>query len=782
MASIKSVLTNYFKQLHFNSMSPAVRARWEEYLNLNDLNSSMKDWRKQLMEKEKDEHGKDLKNKYGNDVYKNKELPDIATELSNDQLIELYKGMNNAISGMAEDKKIEYDEFSTAKTFVKDFYGENNVFHIIKVSDQTKRKLENLVKGDLLDKLKQPIEDAIRYIGGDKKPSFKDIVDGIKSGKYDKDSTFRSQLIGIFERIESGATWAWMQNPVNASALREFTNVRDSIIQGLDPEPTSADVERFKRNLEREDEGNVLVRLYKKSKAKELFVKHDDDRILDALDTARDEVNYDKKDSDNFLEPKTEEKQLNFPQTVKDKWEKFRENRLDKWHNLGGDRMFRSRAAEDVVKALKKEGIKPTDGLEAILTPGNVDKLKTTMGHTSVQTGKHFKWFIDELNDIKNDKNHKDAFGACLFNGVSLRAVVDRICRDGAKSGKIAEAKSALEILSVIKYENTTSKTLDALKKYYKDNPEGILNNKDLSWNKNPAAQFVTNALTKTIRIGGIAIATMATVAVNTIRKMGSKIKKESKDLAAAHNEWRSETASQRAALDSSIENSKNIMNESTQKRDAIIAEHGSEKDIDKEMSDREKDRDEILTSKILVENLKQIKNFVDMEMGTEEEINAANMFLANYQEYIDGKTPSLDVPKELPSEIKKMAQDVRQHLWGHSFKSADTKWRNAKQVKTDFVNATNQLTAATHELEASEKERKDWDENHMDRYDELIKYWNELEFGRDMHLGRIFGGSYSRWGSKKKQQAKFYGQTDDEGNLIYNNGYPRKDPYQRAA
>lgn len=770
MASIKSVLTNYFKQLHFNSMSPAVRARWEEYLNLNDLNSSMKDWRKQLMEKEKDKDGKDLKNKYGNDVYKNKELPDIATELSNDQLIELYKGMNNAISGMAEDKKIEYDEFSTAKTFVKDFYGENNVFHIIPLDDNVVSALKTaFTDASLVSIVSNNLPEGLSY---------REFIEGVSNGKYNTDASFRDKLKAVINRLDYGQLGWSAATDKQKKLIQQIIG----LIPKLDPEPTSADIERFKRNLKREDEGNVLVRLYKKSKAKELFVKHDDDRILDALDTARDEVNYDKKDSDNFLEPKTEEKQLNFPQTVKDKWEKFRENRLDKWHNLGGDRMFRSRAAEDVVKALKKEGIKPTDGLEAILTPGNVDKLKTTMGHTSVQTGKHFKWFIDELNDIKNDKNLKDAFNACLFSGVSLRAVVDRVCRDGAKSGKIAEAKSALEILSVIKYENTTSKTLDALKKYYKDNPEGILNNKDLSWNKNPAAQFVTNALTKTIRIGGIAIATMATVAVNTIRKMGSKIKKESKDLAAAHNEWRSETASQRAALDSSIENSKNIMNESTQKRDAIIAEHGSEKDIDKEMSDREKDRDEILTSKILVENLKQIKNFVDMEMGTEEEINAANMFLANYQEYIDGKTPSLDVPKELPSEIKKMAQDVRQHLWGHSFKSADTKWRNAKQVKTDFVNATNQLTAATHELEASEKERKDWDENHMDRYDELIKYWNELEFGRDMHLGRIFGGSYSRWGSKKKQQAKFYGQTDDEGNLIYNNGYPRKDPYQRAA
>ena len=54
MASIKSVLTNYFKQLHFNSMDPAVRNRWNEYLKLNDLNNSMKDWRNQLMHKDAD--------------------------------------------------------------------------------------------------------------------------------------------------------------------------------------------------------------------------------------------------------------------------------------------------------------------------------------------------------------------------------------------------------------------------------------------------------------------------------------------------------------------------------------------------------------------------------------------------------------------------------------------------------------------------------------------------------------------------------------------------------
>lgn len=746
MASIKGVLTNYFKQLHFNAMDPAVRARWDEYMKLPDLTSSMKDWKNQLMHETTPNSGK----------FVNNDLPDISAELSNDQITELYKNMNNVISGMAEDKKLKNNEFDAAKKFVEYFYGDTKVFHIIKVSNQTDTDLKNLVTSGLLDKLKQPIEDAIRYIGGEKKPSFRDIIDGITSEKYNKDSTFRGQLSDIFERVESAASWTWAQNPTNKTALDNFINIRDKLIQGLDPEPTAVDVELFKRNLKRNDENNVLVRLYKKAKAKDIFANHDSYGIVGALETARGEVDYDKTDSPNFLYPKTE-KHLNIPQQIKKKWDDFSENRLEKWRNLGGDYMFQSRAAEDIVKAIKKEKIKPTDGLDAVLS--NSEKIKTDMAHTGIQTGKHFDWFVKEMKVIKEADGK--AFEACLRNGISLRGVVQRICKDAAENGKIAEAKTALEILSVIKYENTTSKTLDAIK----EDKElfTLLSNKDLSWNKNEGVKFVTGALDKTIRVGGIAIATMATVAVNSIRKLGSKIHKENKDLAASHNDWKKKTAGQKSDLAKNITDSQTRVAQATSERDAIIAAHGPKTTIDAEATNSETNRNTILNDPAHVKNLQDIAKFVEAGMGTDTELNAAESFLNNYKEYIDGTNPSLIIPTGLPPTINALAQNIRQHLWQNLFKSADTKWRDAKKVQNDFVDATNKLKSATDELTANQAEMTDWDKNHKDRYDELITYWNKLEFGRDMHLGRLFGGHYSRLGSKKTQQALHY--------QMFNNG-----------
>lgn len=745
MASIKGVLTTYFKQLHFNAMDPSVRARWEEYLKLPDLTNSMKDWKNQLMHETAPKSGK----------FVNNDLPDISAELTEDQITELYKNMNNVISGMAEDKKLKNTEFGAAKTFIENFYGDTQVFHIIKVTPQTDSELKRLVTSNLLDKLKQPIEDAIRYVGGEKKPTFRDIIDGITSEKYNKDSTFRGQLIDIFERVESAASYTWMQNSTNRTALENFVGLRDNLINGLDPEPTSADVERFKRNLARNDENNVLIRLYKKSKAKEIFANHDSYGIIGALETARSEVDYDKSDSPNFLYPKTE-KHLNVPQQIKKKWDDFSENRLEKWRNLGGDYMFQSRAAADIVKAIKKE-TKPTDGLDAVLN--SAEKIKTDMAHTGIQTGKHFDWFLKEMKVIKEADGK--AFEACLRNGVSLRGVVSRLIMDAVKDGKIAEAKTALEILSVIKYENTTSKTLDAIK----EDKElfSLLSNKDLSWNKNEGVKFVTTALDKTVRIGGIAVATMATFAVNSIRKLGSKIHKENKDLAAAHNAKKTEFTKEKTNLANAIDASQTRKTNAEAAQNAIITAHGSKTQIENNVVNTETVRNNILADAGFKNNIQIVNNFVSMGTGSDTELNAAREFLGNLQEYLDGNTPSLVIPAGLEPSVQAAALDIRQHLWNNLYKSANDKWKDAQNVQNDFINATNELNSAMAELDAQEKEMKKWDNDHKDRYDELIEYWNKLEFGRDMHLGRLFHGHYSRLGSKKNQQANYY--------QMFNNG-----------
>ena len=766
MASIKGFLTNYFKQLHFNAMTPEVRNRWNEYLKRGDLTSKMKDWRNQLMEKTTED---------GEDKYTEFDLPNIEKGqnsnregegkpgdpgLTDVQIIELYKYMNEAVSAMAEDKKLKNTEFATAKAFINDFYGENNVFNIIPLEESTCDKLKNLFTDTQNAKLLEVVisnnlPDGLTY---------NEFIDGIKQKKYNVDAGFRDKLQTVIDKLQY-ANYQLRLNREQEELIEQIIALKDE----LNPEPSKHSIERFKNNYDA-----VLQRLYNKSKAKELFAAHDNHGIISALDTARDEVDYDKTDSDNYIYPKVE-KQLNPAQRIKKGWDDFKENRLDKWKNFAGDYMFQSRAAEDIVKQIKKEGIKPTDGLAAIL-----DKAKTiesNMPHTSPQTVKHFKWFIDEITKIKGEDDK--AFEACLYNGISLRGVVERLIKDAVKADKIAEAKTALEILSVIKYENTTSKTLDAIK----EDKElfTLLSNKDLSWNKNEGVKFVTGALDKTIRVGGIAIATMATVAVNSIRKLGSKIKKENKTLAAAHGAQTEKWGKDQAALDKRITASEQNKQNKQSELDAFVAANGDEDAINANLKSKQDSFDsqsaimeDFKKNKELNDNFQALKNFLESEDASEEDLAAVREFAEKFSEYLDGESTTKPLITGI-SESCPVYNNVKNlHDLLESFDKAQSELTDAQKKKQDFVNATNALRNAEDEHRRNTEEMKNWDKNHMDRYDELVNYWNNLEFGRDLHLGRLFGGHYSHWGKKKTKQENIYS--------MFNMGMTRKDEYQAAA
>lgn len=745
MASVNNFLTSYFKQLHFNAMDPAVAARWNEYLKLPDLTNSMKDWRDQLMREEP----------AGSKKYVRLGLPSIEqgknTErvnagktdpgLTDEQIKDLYKSMNNAISGMAGDKRLNYNEFSAAKKFVDSFYGDKKKFHLVELDPNVSNELINLFKPGTIDILKEIIEHNLP-----EGLSYSELTTKIGDGKYNTDAGFRKKL----EQLISNLTYVKYQGLTLNQAQNDLLDKISDLRGKFNPEPNKADVEWFKRSIAKQDDENPLFRLYKATKAKEVFASHDKSDIVGALDTARSEVDYDKTDSDNYLYPKTE-KHLNFPQQIKKKWDDFSENRLQKWHNLGGDRMFKSRAANDIVKAINKEKIKPTDGLEAILN--NAEKLKTDMVHTGTQTGKHFDWFIKEMNIIKEADGK--AFEKCLSNGVSLRGVVSRLVMDAVKTGKVAEAKTALEILSVIKYENTTSKTLEALKA--DKELFTLLSNPDLSWNKNAGVKFVTGALDKTIRIGGIAIATTATFALNSLRKLGSKIRNENKDLSAAHNAKKAEYNAERKALENAINDSRTRQTNA----ENILNSMPSKTVLDNNITLNKSEIDTILAK--TNSEIKSMLQFMNSGYANDEEISATETFADMYNEYIQGNIDTLSIDDNWPDSVKTRAENVRDILINENFAILRDALKNAKDKKQAFVNATAQLQAATNELNEQEEAMKNWDDDHQDKYDELIKYWNDLERGRDMHLGRMFKGYYSRFGSKKAQQDKFY--------LKFNNG-----------
>ncbi len=753
MASIKGFLERYFKQLHFNAMSPEVRARFDEYLQKNDLTNSMKDWRKQLMHETAPDSGKYVQNELPS--IEKKDNPD--TGLTDDQISELYSNINNVVSGMAADKKLNNAEFGAAKTFIDDFYGVGKLFHIIPLKDSVSDKITHLFTNAALENTVRHLLDHEERLG----LSYDEFMTGIKDKKYNKDAGFREKLVNIINDIEYDYDRYGYFDEKRSATRSAIINEIASLTGELDPKPADYSIDRFKREY-----GKVLERLYKKSKAKELFAAHDSYGIIGTLDAARGEVDYDKSDSANYLYPKTVTHR-SFGQNVKKKFDDFKENRLQKWHNLGGDYMFKEAEAEDIVKAMDKAKIKRTDGLAAVIS--NVDAIKNELAHKTPRVGKHFDWFIKEMNIIKEADGK--AFDKALSNGIQLRRVVERVMMDAVRDDKIAEAKTTLNILSAIKYENTTSKTLDAIKN--DKDLFTLFSNNDLSFNKNPAVNVITRAVDKTVRIAGIAVATGATFIINTIRKMGSKVRNEGKDLAAAHNAKNAEYAAQKAELAATITNAEKLKvnaEKNKAKAESDLNALGDGKKIDANLKAKT-DAHNQLISDLRADRyhqglLQDLAESIEEGMGEESvSADAVQKFLDDYTALLNGtskKVPSLagiDKDSRAYTYAEKLINTYVPRIAAVVPGLIDA--QNKKQKFTDaterFTDASNELENATAELEANQKEMDDWDKNHKDKYEELRKYWNDLEFGRDMHLPMVLGGQYSRIGSKKNKQTAYY-------------------------
>ncbi len=748
MASIKGFLEQYFKQLHFNAMSPEVQARFDEYLKKNDLTNSMKDWRKQLMHETAPKSGQYVPNELPS--IEKKDNPD--TGLTDDQISELYSNINNVVSGMAADKKLNNAEFGAAKTFIDDFYGTGKLFHIIPLKNSVSDKITNLFTDSTNANI---LEDILRH-NLPEGLSYDEFMTGLKEKKYNKDAGFREKLVGVIRNL-GYAKYELSLDENQMNLINQITSLKDE----LDPKPADYSINRFKREY-----GKVLERLYKKSKVKDLFAAHDAYGITSALDSARGSVDYDKSDSANYLYPKTVTHR-SFGQNVKKKFDDFKENRLQKWHNLGGDYMFKEAEAEDIVKAMNSAKIKRTDGLAAVVS--NVNAIKQELTHKTPRVGKHFDWFIKEMNIIKEADGK--AFDKALSNGIQLRRVVERVMMDAVRDDKIAEAKTTLNILSAIKYENTTSKTLDAIK----NDKElfNIFSNNDLSFNKNSAVKVITGALDKTIRVAGIAVATGATFMVNTIRKMGSKVRNEGKDLAAAHNAKNAEYAAQKAELAATITNAEKLKvnaEKNKAKAESDLNALGDGKKIDanfnKKTDEYKKLIDDLNKDSFHQGLLNDLAESIEDGMGEKSvSRDAVQNFLKDYMALLNGKS------KKIPS-LAGIAKDSGAYTYAEELintyvpriaavvpglMDAKDKKQKFADATEKFTDATDELQSATDELTANQKEMDDWDKNHKDKYEELRKYWNDLEFGRDMHLPRVLGGQYSRIGSKKNKQTAYY-------------------------
>ncbi len=245
MASIKSVLTDFFKQYHFNKMAPNVRARFDDYRNSGnkkDLTDDMHDWVRDHIDEVTGE---------------NKDLPDIVSKLTDDQIVDLYTEMNSIVAEMADYKKRFNNYYGTIITdFLDEYYGQDKTFFMPELSGSAKRALIGSGNKDAKDSLVDVIEKAGLQSSisnflkqnsefKDKGFTYDTFISDLKEGKYDTDPEYRNLLKLFFEYYQINQ---YTYDPVKQAAYNEFQNIQETF-NNSETKAKYEYKERFKRDL-----------------------------------------------------------------------------------------------------------------------------------------------------------------------------------------------------------------------------------------------------------------------------------------------------------------------------------------------------------------------------------------------------------------------------------------------------------------------------------------------------------------------------------------------------
>ena len=552
--SLENKLFDYLAQLHFDLMSPEVRARFDEYAKNKDFQGHMKEW---------------------NNRYVGGMLPDFVSpgvggvtnehQLSVDEWEKLYLSFQKTLQRMnkAKDPKVGFDGGYDKKNkdFIAKWFGSDKLFDQDKADPAVEDKLTNApAPNSLLSFLtahRGQLETIFKTHGVVSRDptgfTYDKLLNGLATKKYNTDDVFRNSLSDVISYIEgygpnggapagywpTGLGLAVGGGPVPAidfSALPpDFNNwfVAPTIYA---PPLVGSRVDDFKTKY-----SDIFSELLdpKNSKILGNFLTESEPIIGDQIKAAVAQTDYTNKDSKDYVPEKYPDSK-NWKQRFEDWKNDTYENHLRRFTNPSrGTRLYFSPWSQNIIKAFDKAKLKPTDGLEGILSKKDdvLKNLKSTPTATS-----HFKWFTETIENLKTAGMNKAVEGA-LRNGKQMRDLVSAVITEAVEQNKIDEAKTALEVLSVAKYGLSCSRTLGALREATKD--MSILSDKDLSWNKNnEGIQFVTKAMDKTaglaIRGLGLAVTGIHNFIQHRRTKIGYDLRKN-KVLSNAHKHWNEE-------------------------------------------------------------------------------------------------------------------------------------------------------------------------------------------------------------------------------------------------
>lgn len=539
--SLKQKLFDYFAQRHFDLMTPGVRARFDDYAKNEDFQGHMKHWK---------------------DNYVGATLPDLLAtgthQLTPTEWEELYDAFQEAFQALDASKTpsvgFEGPYKKATLDFIKKYFGDSSkTFTTTSATTATEtvfRDLETFLRNNR-GALEMPFKTNMQSIFKDDF-TYDKLLSNLSSKKYNSNLKFRKQLESIIEYIDYYQNYpdpSYLPTAVPATGRAPIT----CNLTPLDPDHSkwyaisnrSRHINQFKGDF-----SEIFDTLLTKSSVRSDFLSKASDKISDPLTKAIELTDYENKDSKDYV-PEKYEDEKNWRQELEDWKNNTYEDYFRKFVNPSrGTRIYFSPWSQNIIKAFDKAKVKPTDGLEGILK--NKDTIAKNL-KSSKTSSDHFKWFTDTIEKLQAAGMGKAVEGA-LRNGAQMRHLVSGLIAEAVKQGKIKEAKTALEILSVAKYGLLSSRTLDAIRKA----DMTIFSDGKLSWNKNEGIKMVTSAVDKTARAAVIGVSATIVGINNFIQHRRTKIGNDirnNKILNTAHKNW--ETENQQALQRKQDENTR---------------------------------------------------------------------------------------------------------------------------------------------------------------------------------------------------------------------------------
>lgn len=657
---IQNFLMSFYGQCHFDNMPIEQRATFDKYFKYQDYSGNMKEWEQYL----------DI-NPVTRKINKNKDLPDINI-LSEENIKVLYKIFEDAFT------KINYttnEDNKALLNFKNEYFGTNKLFDTLNFSQKFKDEIKKL--GDFIEKDKHTFISQLDFLGYNI-DRINSIIDIVKKEEYKKDISKKQEILNFIQNLN------YVNIPINNIDLNfiqtEFNN------SNIDPE---------KLNLFKKYSQSMLSALYKNKSLRNGFAKYDNN-LNAVIDNVLSKVNYEDKNSDNYIIPKPDDR-LTFKQQMS-RWKADTyENYFQKFKKFTGDKLFFSRSAEFICKAIDASKIKKIEGLETIINKsGDIKKSLSVKSPTAV---KHFDYFINILSYAKQQM--PKAFADALHNGKQMRYIVKAICLKAVKDDKVEAMRTCLEVLSVVKYGNTTSKIMDAIK----NEKVSLFSDGNLSWNKDKGISFVTKCMDKTIHTAIKGIGYSVVYLNNKTRRfkiLDKDIKQQVNDLKDSNTKEITKLQTRLNDLDNSKASKeleidfyekikagdKNAISDLKQYRTKKIAEVQNlmrdKKVLEKKLNKDSRNRNELSEKRQLLDS-----NYIKQVIS---DANVKKTVLNKQEQYLQS------INNQDPNSINLLKQKKQQN---------ESEQKQAEQIVQDLQNKTNKTVQDRIELKKNENKVK---------------------------------------------------------------------------